>query len=270
MEEGWLPGILHVIYCPLGNGLLPYTPRPVLPPQATWRSGDGYPWTKKEKRKIYGRRPMPAAYNAWWKHPPDVPGKQKAREWSHKSALLVQAFLTTTGRRVSPSSLRECWPSRNDIIPRKPIDIVRARITHCLDNVAMRSPSTITWDMFTCPESNKSFWKEDCLPYSPGSTVDLSTRMPGMRLKLHDREGNYQGVARVLKYEGHMLVYDPQTNGAGWVAMKGVPSLLTEVEVRSAEDLGNFYPVPCGTREDPQNHPVTPRRNYCRIWTAES
>ena len=83
--------------------------------------------------------------------------------------------------------------------------------------------------------------------------VDLSTQMPGVRLKLHDREGNYQGVARVLKYEGHMLVYDPQTNGAGWVAMKGVPSSLTEVEVRSVGDLGNFYPVPCmAAWEDPQ------------------
>ena len=92
---------------------------------------------------------------------------------------LVQAFLTTTGRRVSPSSVRECWPSKNDIIPRQPMNIVRARITHCLDKVAMQSPSTITWDMFAWPESNKSFWKEDCLPYSPGSTVDLSTRMPG-------------------------------------------------------------------------------------------
>ena len=128
---------------------------------------------------------------------------------------LVQAFLATTGRRVSPSLVRECWPSKNDIIPKQPINTVRARITHCLDNVAMRSPSTVTWDMFVWPESNKSFWKEDCLPYSPGSTVDLGTRMLGVRLNLHDREGSYQGVARVLKYEGHMLVYDPQTNGIG-------------------------------------------------------
>ena len=37
--------------------------------------------------------------------------------------------------------------------------------------------------------------------------------MPGVHLNLHDQEGNYQGVARVLKYEGHMLVYDPHTNG---------------------------------------------------------
>ena len=111
------------------------------------------------------------------------------------------------------------------------MNLVWARITHCLDKVATQSPSTIAWDMFTWPESNKSFWKEDCLSYSPGSMVDLSTQMPGVHLKLHDREGNYQGVARVLKYEGHMLVYDSQTNGVGWVAMKGVPSSLTEVKV---------------------------------------
>ena len=49
---------------------------------------------------------------------------------------LVQAFLTATGIRVSPLSVRECWLSRNDIIPRQPMNILRARITHCLDNVA--------------------------------------------------------------------------------------------------------------------------------------
>ena len=61
--------------------------------------------------------------------------------------------------------------------------------------------------------------------------VDLSSQMPGVWLVLHNEGGKYQGVARVLKYEGHMLVYDLQTNGAGWVAMRGVPSLLTEVEL---------------------------------------
>ena len=108
---------------------------------------------------------------------------------------------------------------------------IRARVTHCLDQVATRSPSNITWDIFVWPDANKDRWGEDCLPYTPGSTVDLSSRMPGIRLVLHDETGRYQGVARVLKYEGHMLVYDLQTNGAGWVAMRGIPSSLTEVEV---------------------------------------
>ena len=49
-----------------------------------------------------------------------------------------------------------------------------------------------------------------------------------------------------------MLVYDPHTNGAGWVTMKGVPASLTEVEARSVEELGNFYPAPRVMREEPQ------------------
>ena len=39
--------------------------------------------------------------------------------------------------------------------------------------------------------------------------VDLILRMPGIWLALHDEAGRYQGVARVLKFEAHMLVYDP-------------------------------------------------------------
>ena len=92
---------------------------------------------------------------------------------------------------------------------------IRAYITECLDKAATRSPSALAWDMFAWPESNKNLWKEDCLTYSAGSTVDLSNQMPGVRLNLRDRDGNNQGVARVLRYEGHMLVYDPHTNGVG-------------------------------------------------------
>ena len=157
---------------------------------------------------------------------------------------LAQAFPSAMGRHVSPSILQECWPSKHDIVPRQPMNEVWACITHCLHQVATRSPSNIAWDIFAWPDSNKNAWKEDCLPYSPGSMVDLSSRMPGIWLVLHDEAGKYQGVARVLKFEGHMLVYDPQTNGAGRVAMRGVPSSLTEVELWSTSDLGNFYPIP--------------------------
>ena len=171
---------------------------------------------------------------------------------------LAQAFLSTTGRHVSPSILQECWPPKHDIVPRQPMNKLRAHITQCLDEVAMWSPSNIAWDIFVWPDSNKNYWKEDCLPYSPGSTVDLSSRMPGIRLVLHDEAGKYQGVAWVLKFEGHMLVYDPQMNGVGWVVMRGVPSLLTEVESWSASDLGNFYPSPSMVHQQaqrPPNHP---------------
>ena len=161
---------------------------------------------------------------------------------------LTQAFLSATGRHISPAILRECWPPKHDIVPRQPMNEVRARVTHCLDQVATQTPSNITWDIFAWPDANKDRWGEDCVPYSPGSIMDLSSQMPGIRLVLHDETGNYQGVARVLRYEEHMLVYDPQTNGTGWVAMRGIPSSLTEVESTSASDLGNFYPIPCTAR----------------------
>ena len=110
------------------------------------------------------------------------------------------------------------------------VDLGQAFITQFLDEDAMRKPSYTVWDMFAWPDSNKNNWKEDCLSYSPGATVDLSSMMPGIRMVLHDEEGRYQGVARVLKFVGHMLVYDPQMNGAGWIAMRGVPSSPTVVE----------------------------------------
>ena len=167
---------------------------------------------------------------------------------------LVQAFLSTMGRHVSPSILRECWLLKHDIVPRQPMNEVRARITYCLDQVAMWSPSTITWDIFTWPESNKSYWKEDCLLFSPGSMVDLSSRMPGVQLVLHNEGGKYQGVARFLKYEEHMLVYDPQTNGMGWVAMRGIP--LHSLRLSYDPPLAiNMAMVLCHTHHDLPSHP---------------
>ena len=93
---------------------------------------------------------------------------------------LTQAFLSTVGRQLNPAILWECWPRKHDIVPRQPTNEIQARITHCLDQVAMRSPSNIAWDIFVWPDTNKDCWGEDCLPYSLGSTVDLSSQMLGI------------------------------------------------------------------------------------------
>ena len=53
---------------------------------------------------------------------------------------LVQVFLTAMGRSVSPSVVRECWPSKNDIIPRQPMNQLWAHITHCLDRGGHMKP----------------------------------------------------------------------------------------------------------------------------------
>ena len=86
-------------------------------------------------------------------------------------------------------------------------------------------------------------------------------------MALHDEEGRYQGVAKVLRFVGHMLVYDSQTNGARWIVMRGVPSSLTEVELHSASNLGNFCPCPSVTlvvQKPAQPSPVESMVEYTR------
>ena len=144
---------------------------------------------------------------------------------------LVHAFLAATGRHVSPHAICECWLPEHSIVPKEPMDEIHVIVTQRLDETAMRKLSYTAWDMFAYPDSDKSNWKEDCLSYSPGTTVNLGTRMPGIWLALHNAAGKYQGMARVLKFKGHMLAYDPLTNGAGWIPMRGVSSSLMVVEL---------------------------------------
>ena len=76
--------------------------------------------------------------------------------------------------------------------------------------------------------------------------------MPGVCLKLHDREGKLPGVAQVLKNEGHVLIYNPHP--MAWDGLQWKVSLLRSpmLKVRSAGYLGSFYPVLCAEREDQQ------------------
>ena len=138
-----------------------------------------------------------------------------------------------------------------------------------LDETATWKLSYTVWDMFAYPDSNKSNWKEDCLSYSPGATVNLGTRMPGIWLALHDATGRYQGMVRVLKFEGHMLVYDPLTNGAGWIPMRGVSSSLMAVKLWSTGDLGNFYPCPSVVPAGPEPSQPLPTGDGHKICAGQ-
>ena len=46
---------------------------------------------------------------------------------------LVQAFLMATRRCMSPCAIHECWPLEHSIIPREPVNKIRAVVTQHLD-----------------------------------------------------------------------------------------------------------------------------------------
>ena len=93
----------------------------------------------------------------------------------------------------------------------------RESIVRRLDEVATRCLSNIAWDKFAFPQTDQEFWCEEVLCYHPGKMLDVGARIPGFPLMLQDDEGQYTNSAHALKFEGSMLIYDPQHNIAQWV-----------------------------------------------------
>ena len=157
---------------------------------------------------------------------------------------LFRVFLVATRRHVSPCAIHECWLLEHSIVPKEPMDEIRVIVMQHLDETAMHKLSYTAWDMFAYPVSDKSNWEEDCLSYSPGAAVDLGTRMLGIWLVLHDANGRYQGMVRVLKFEGHMLAYDPLTNEEGWIPMRESPCHLRQSSYDLPVIWGTFTHAP--------------------------
>ena len=57
----------------------------------------------------------------------------------------------------------------------------------------------------------------------------------------------------VLKFEGHMLVYDPQTNGAGWGSDEGSPLITHRGRITIHKWLGKLLSQPiCSAQSSPR------------------
>ena len=182
---------------------------------------------------------------------------------------LVQAFLAATGRRVSPSSVRECWPSKNDIIPKQPINIVWTRITHCLDNVATRSPSTVAGTCSRGRNRIRVFGKKiaspihlgDGGPWHPNARSASESTRQGRELPGGGQSPQIQRTHARLRSTN-------QWHGVGchercsFIAHRG----------RSTIHGGFGKLLSCPTRHTGRSadHPITPRGSYCRLWTAKS
>ena len=68
--------------------------------------------------------------------------------------------------------------------------------------------------------------------------------MPGFKIMLQNEEGLYSNSTHALKFEGDILIYNPQKDSAQWVPMWGMSMSLTSSELRSANDLNNMNPHP--------------------------
>ena len=161
-----------------------------------------------------------------------------------KVSKLVESFLNAIGTQVSPHIIRQCWPLPCDNTPVQNLEGKREIIVHRLDEVAMRCLSNIAWDKYVFPQTDQEFWREEVLCYHLGKMLDVRAHMPGLYLMLQDDEGQYANSAYALKFEGLMLIYDPQCDIAQWVPVQGVSASLTMMELCTANDLNNMVSSP--------------------------
>ena len=149
---------------------------------------------------------------------------------------LVQVFLMATGRHMSPHALHECWPPKHSIIPRQPsgqdpccCNPMPGQRCQAKNHRTLHGTCLCGWTLI------RTIGRRIVYPILQGDCGPKLQNAGNPASALHDKEGKYQGVARVLRFEGHMLVYDLQMNGARWIAMRGVPSSLTAVELQSCK-----------------------------------
>ena len=104
MEEGWLPGVLCVICCPLDNGLLPCITASCPPAPSNMEIGRWLPLDREGKKEDL----WVEAYTCCLQHMAEASARRSLETEGEgmvpQVSPLVQAFLAATGRRVSPSS----------------------------------------------------------------------------------------------------------------------------------------------------------------------
>ena len=121
---------------------------------------------------------------------------------------------------------------------------MRETIVRRLDEVVTCCPSITVWDHFAFPQTEEKHWREEVLSHCLGKVVVVGACMPGIKLTMQNGEGQYGNAACTLKYEGHMLIYNPQKDISQWVPVRGVSALLTSLELRPANNLNNMNPYP--------------------------
>ena len=100
------------------------------------------------------------------------------------------------------------------------------------------------WDRFAFPEMDQKYWREEVLCHHPGKVLDVGIWMLGFWFMLQDDDGCYSSLVHMLKFEGLMLMYDPQRDIAQWLPVRGLSASLTMMELSSANDLSNMFPSP--------------------------
>ena len=85
--------------------------------------------------------------------------------------------------------------------------------------------------------------------YMQGLAVDLGPMVFPAHFHVTDSEGAFICSVRGLVLKDNMLAYNPSSNEAEWIPVRGTSSDLLQAEERSAHVLANLIPHAIGDEE---------------------
>ena len=159
-------------------------------------------------------------------------------------SLLINAFIEETGGELIELDIASCWGQPLEEVLRQKDDGPFVDVISYLDGLAQHMPTRKTWDelVFPPPLAEPHTPRQSShLGYILGHTMDLgSTLPPPLRFHITNPNGEFLCVARGLLFEGSVLTYDPATNGAEWIPVRGTVNDLSPMEDGCALELSNI------------------------------
>ena len=197
------------------------------------KEGDHTPWLLAYARVL---QCMGEATDGRMWHPSGV-------RFTPQISLLVYAFIEETGAELMEADIASCWGQLLEEVLQQKDDGPFAEVISHLDELAWYVPSRKAWDVLVFPPplaEPSAPHQGGHLRYIMGHTVDLGSCLPPLWFHVTGPNGEFICVAQGLLFEGSVLAYDPASNGAEWVLMRGTASDLSPAEDASAQELSNI------------------------------
>ena len=167
-------------------------------------------------------------------------------------SLLVETFRSMMGAQVTIPCTVDCWdPPQEDVSHQKDSG-AHAKVISYLDEVATCQPSQRAWDKLVWPPASTKPAAPPQLEvfgYIQGLAADLGPTVSPAHFHVTDSEGAFICSVRGLVLEGSVLAYNPSSNEAEWIPVRGTSSDLSQAEERSACVLANLFPHAIGEEE---------------------
>ena len=158
-------------------------------------------------------------------------------------SLLVDVFIQETGVELVEADIASCWGQPLEEVPCQKDELPFMEVISHLDELAQHVPTKKALNELifpTPPAEPHAPCQSRHLGYIMGHTMNLGSTLPPLWFCISHPNCEFICIVWGLLFEERVLAYDPTTNGAKWVPMRGTASDLSLVEEASTQESSNI------------------------------